>query len=214
MSRALSKKTSNSLAWHLPGATLFVAAIAVGVALLPASWRDACLLRIDGGGMTSVTWITGHMVHVSLSHLVWDVLMFVVLGVMVERAVGSFRFVAFMCVAMLGVALGVRWLCTDLAWYAGLSGIDSALAGFVAAGWLRHRDLRRYCGAVVLGGIMLKSGYEVVTSSTAFADLAPGVVPVPVAHLAGGLIGVLMHGALGEAKQSEVTHCAGQRRLL
>lgn len=177
-------------AWRFPGVTPLVTAAALGFAVLPEPFRAACLLRPGDPGF-DLRWLTGHLVHVSASHLFWDVAVFVGLGLVLERRCGSVRFAAVLLAAALGVSLGVVLLRPDLGFYAGLSGIDSALAGGLAVGWLLERGPRRVFGGLLLLGLLAKSGYEWCVGQTAFAELAAGVVPVPSAHLAGAVVGAV-----------------------
>ena len=75
--------------------------------------------------------LTGYLAHWSLDHLFWDVLMFVVLGCLVESR-SRWRLIG-LC---LGSALAISAVCPvvadDIPICRGLSGIDTALFTYLA----------------------------------------------------------------------------------
>lgn len=84
----------------------------------------------------------------------------------------------------------------------GLSGLDCALVGLLAASLLRHgQPLAAGGGVLVLIGFAAKCVFELVTAQTVFAT-GDGYAPVPLAHLMGlaaGLVASL-------ARRGDVTH--------
>ena len=88
--------------------------------------------------------------------------------------------------------------------YRGLSALDTMLCVRFFVELLRSdaRWERWLFGALPLFGLSLKIGYEFMTSQALFvSDLGVGVVPLPSAHLAGLLFGLLW-GFLPLLKQS------------
>jgi rhomboid family GlyGly-CTERM serine protease len=155
--------------------------------------------------------LTGHFVHWSPAHLAWDAGTFLVLGAACE-ARSRQRFLA--CLAGSALAIpAVVWLwLPELQRYAGLSGIDSALfallgAELVREQWQRHSPAAVSIALALCLAFALKIGFELTNGGTVFVgDLAPGIVPVPRAHLAGALAGLLA-SALGSTSRG------GPRRL-
>ncbi len=138
--------------------------------------------------------VTGHLVHFGTGHLVWDLVVFSVLGAFAE-ARGRRRLLLLLGIASLGISVGVL-LCVPLIdVYRGLSGLDCALFGLLAADlfWdamaLRKTSLCWWVGLGVVG-FCCKTLYEVLSSQTFFVHSNGDFAPVPIAHLIGFLLGV------------------------
>jgi hypothetical protein len=84
-----------------------------------------------------------------------------------------------------------------MATYRGLSGIDSALFALLAVRVgrqsLSEKDwLKLSIAGIIAGGFAAKVGFEFVTGATLFVDsTAAGMTPVPLAHVVGGLVGIV-----------------------
>ncbi|HRP05813.1 MAG TPA: hypothetical protein PLV87_12955 [Opitutaceae bacterium] len=98
---------------------------------------------------------------------------------------------------MTATTASVLWLPPHLVSYRGLSGIDSALFGFIAQRLMElGRKLRnpRLMGlsSLLLIGFFMKCGYELATRQSAFAsvDAALPFEPVPLVHVLGLLLGI------------------------
>ena len=138
--------------------------------------------------------ITGHLSHWSGDHLFWDLLVFVVLGVMVER---RSRQGFTLCLTLSAILIStILWFWQqDMDCYRGLSGLDSALFGYLTLSMIRERiESRDYKGAGVIFVastiFLLKIVYEILTQQSVFAASAGLFTPVPLAHLAGGVVGI------------------------
>jgi rhomboid family GlyGly-CTERM serine protease len=138
--------------------------------------------------------LTGHLAHYRADHLLWDVLMFVVLGVMVERRNrGSFIVTV---LASATAITAVLWFAyPEVTAYRGLSGIDSAL--FTSAAILLYvygrrfnRPLVRLISAGLLAGFVAKVIYEIASGNTLFVD-STDFVSLAAVHAAGGFVGVI-----------------------
>jgi len=145
---------------------------------------------------------TGHLTHWNASHLVWDTLMFAVLGVVLERR--SRR--EWLTVVGLSTAAISAWLWfwqVEIEAYRGLSGLDSALFVAVSAGVIRDAHSRSQPVLVAIGVAALaafagKISYEVATGSTLFVDApAAGFIPLAAVHAVGGICGAA--AAMGRA---------------
>jgi rhomboid family GlyGly-CTERM serine protease len=175
---------------------------AVAVGLLAAWPGGAALAEFDRGAIgAGEIWrfATGHLVHWNAEHLVWDLAVFVLLGVICE-ARDRKAYVATLVVSAAAISAGVLWLRPDMRFYRGLSGIDSAL--FVLAAALFAADARRagdrrgwWCGVAALGAFAIKVGYEAATGSTIFVDSAgAGFEPMYLAHVIGGIAAAVVWG--------------------
>ena len=178
----------------LCGATLPLSALAILIAVLPGCDR---LLEWNAGGVrASECWraLTCHWTHWSVSHLAWDVGMFALLGWLCERR-SPRRFAMCLAGAAIIVPLVVGLAHPEMS-YRGLSGLDSALFGLLAAELLQDR--RRagdHKSVALIAGVLLafcgKISYEWLTSDAVFVDGAD-MVPVPLAHVVGAVIGVVV----------------------
>ena len=138
--------------------------------------------------------LTGHITHYSADHLLWDALMFVVLGLLVEgRCRGSFVVTVLASATAITVVL---WFAhPQVAAYRGLSGIDSAL--FTHYAILLHRDGRRFnqpllrhTSVALLLAFAAKLVYEITTGNTLFVD-SIGFISLTMVHAVGGLAGAV-----------------------
>jgi rhomboid family GlyGly-CTERM serine protease len=180
---------------RLPAASLLLVVFAVAVSVWPGF---AGSLQYDRDAIARCeVWrlVTSHFTHWSGNHLFWDALAFAALGWLCERnSVGSFlRCVglsAFLIPLTLWVAL------PQMATYRGLSGIDSALFALLATRVVREaasdkNRLKLIVAGIVSVGFAAKVGFELSTGTTLFVDsAASGLVPVPLAHVVGGIVGI------------------------
>lgn len=169
-----------------PLALLALAAFFVG-------WGPAWELRLSAAFAEPWRLVTGHLVHWSADHLAWDWIVFVGLGWMAERRVGRLRVAIALGAAAVAISLGAPWLTPELAVYRGLSGLDAALFGLLVARCLGdRRPVARWAGVVALLGLGGKVGWEVATGAPLFVSGTEGVFVVPVAHLLGGVAGMVV----------------------
>lgn len=159
--------------------TLTIAAAVLAAAMLPVSW-----LELTRGG-EPWRWVTGHLVHWSHEHLLWDLLAFVALGIACERRHRA-AFHATLAASALLIPLAVWIFAPGILAYRGLSGIDSAL--FVLLLTLHRSRITLVLGCAFLA----KMAFEMATGSTVFAGDLGGAVPVPVAHVAGAVAALLV----------------------
>jgi hypothetical protein len=104
-----------------------------------------------------------------------------------------------LCLAMSAISIPLLvWVVNpEIPTYRGLSGVDSALfillmTQVLRENWQQSKPL--WAGAAALGmlGLLAKTLYEVRTGETLFVDHeAAGMIPLPIAHLVGGVAGFL-----------------------
>lgn len=141
--------------------------------------------------------VTGHFVHWNLDHLVWDAAVFIVL-LLIGWRTDRRRTLATLAAASVAIPVVLWFAMPQMQTYRGLSGLDSALFAMVAALWWRDARAAGHRGAVItlgtLGGAFFaKLVYEITTGQTLFVDShAAGFVPIPLAHLVGGVVGALV----------------------
>ena len=162
--------------------------------------------------------LTSHLAHWSTDQMIWDGLAFAALAA-ICAARWPKRFAIALGASAMAIPLFVHFFMPHIATYRGLSGIDSAL--FALAAVLTIADEKR---AFAHGGCALfivllsigfgaKIGYEVVTGSTFFVrELAPNVIPLPLAHVVGAAAGVL--SSLSWKRVGRGSPIAGRRAAL
>ncbi len=185
-------------------ATILLASVATVSLLVP----QLSTLLIDVRARGHDVWrpLTGHLVHATHYHLLFNLMLFVPLGVVRERRVGCRRYSIELCALAIAVAAGIRILHVESSWatYCGLSGVVYGLITLslltratpeVDAGRENpHPEthaqlLSPRLGAILCAGLALKSALEYVHSgwlvSAAALDSAFGVEYLAGSHCAG-----------------------------
>ncbi|MFN0058075.1 MAG: rhombosortase [Planctomycetota bacterium] len=166
------------------------ALVALGIFFIPGATN---LLEFDRAALANgQVWrvATGHFTHATIDHLLWDVVVFVVLGLLVERR-SRRQLVRVIAVSALAISAAVFALEPQFLQYRGLSGIDSALfVAFVTDALVRTRDRRtKWSLVALLVAFAAKVIFEYAAGTTLFVDATAAMTPVPLAHVAGGLVG-------------------------
>jgi rhomboid family GlyGly-CTERM serine protease len=211
----LPKCKFRAAARRIPCVSLLLGGVAVVVHFVP---NVAALMQYDTTAIAAgQVWrvVTCHATHWSLDHLVWDVGALVVLGALCEV---PYRRAFACCVAAsaLLIPLAVWTLLPEVGTYRGLSGIDSAVFVLLAVMILGESlAARQIAWAVTCAAVLLafasKVGYECVTDATLFVDsAAASMVPIPLAHVIGGLVGAVcgMYTTLVSHQTTGVTSAA------
>jgi len=164
----------------------------LGVTLEPVAGQ---LLASRAGLTAGEAWrlLTGPLVHADADHLVRDLPIFAALSWALERRLGFPRFWPLLAAAMIVPTAATLLLQPALDGYLGLSGaINTLLIAFVAVE-LSARPRRGSAWIALLGVAHLaKLTYEGTTGALLFPlEMADGVAPAPVAHLAGAAVGAI-----------------------
>jgi len=157
--------------------------IAIAAALLPGDE-----LELQRGGEP---WriITCHFTHWTYEQLAWDGLAFSALGIACARRHRA-AFHAILLTSVIVIPIAVLLFAPHLESYRGLSGIASALFVFLLVEDRRPRLSHLRTGIALI--FFAKLIFEFTTGGTIFVqDMGPGVVSVPVAHVAGACIGLI-----------------------
>jgi rhomboid family GlyGly-CTERM serine protease len=181
---------------RIPWFTLGFSALAVVVHFVPALTLGWQFDRTAVAHGQVWRFFTAHLTHFGDDHLRWDAIAFAVLGALVERISRS-GFLATLVLSAGLITLGVWVAQPQFATYRGLSGIDSALFGFViadviAAGWRERHGFSIAVGGLALAGFSAKCAFEIATGGTVFVETGGAFAPVPLAHLLGLCAGVVM----------------------
>jgi len=137
--------------------------------------------------------ITGHWVHFSASHLVYDGLVVGVTGWLIESR--GYRYFALLCLlSALTISLAMWVLLPDMAVYGGLSGIAMASTVYLALHGWREGGPERGLWLAILVLCVGKLAMDAMLGHFALVHIEDNrVVPVPLSHLAGATTGLLLY---------------------
>lgn len=178
---------------------LLFALPALAVALAPALfvYDRAAILHGEGWRL-----VTGHWVHFSASHAVWNLFALIVATTWLERLRPgwAWRFVA---LAAPAISLGLLVLAPTMTVYGGLSGLAVGIVTLLALVQFQNAPRGRGWWLAALALIVGKIGWELVVGTPLFARLEPGSYRVSIeAHLL-GLLAALLFFAATRCFQSE-----------
>ncbi len=166
---------------------LLLVAVASAASLLPGVFLLEREALADGEVWR--LW-TGHFVHHTAAHFVFDVGVAVFLFLLVRRPLAWLVLPPFVS----GVVLAAR---PDLASYAGLSGMLHGLTVLAGVAVFRAgRGFERFAASALLVGVCAKAVYEATAGVSVFSGgFDMGAETIFVAHLAGVIGGLVMVGA-------------------
>ncbi len=184
----------NQTARRFPYASLLLSLVAVIVHLTHGLRVDLLYDRLALGHLALWRVVTCHWVHLSWDHLFWSGATFLCLGAVCEM-LDKKRTYLTIAVSVFLIPTGIWWGLPGLNIYGGLSGLDCALYAllFTQLGQREKMSGNRGWAAVFSAGLLAllaKVVYETVTGQTIFvSNHHAGMVPVPLSHLIGGLVG-------------------------
>ena len=179
---------------HIPYVTLL---LTLAAGLIHLSYNLRIQLLYDRSALDyQDIWrlLTCHWVHLSWNHLSWSAMTFLGLGSLCEL-INKKKYYATVGISAVMIPAAIWWGMPGLIIYGGLSGLDCALYALLMV-LLIKREIR--CRnwtwvtffSLLLAGLIAKISYETVTGMTIFvSNNHSGVVPVPLAHLVGGIAG-------------------------
>ena len=136
-----------------------------------------------------------HLLHWSLDHLAWDWFMFVLVGSICELRCRR-GYLLVLILSAMSIPVSVSVLMPVLGSYRGLSGIDTGIFVFAAALLIEEAIQQKNWWATgvyaaMLVGLIGKTLFELTCGNTLFVESA-NFTPVPVAHIAGAIVGALV----------------------
>ena len=167
-------------AWLVPGVVVLLS-----LALMISGDPGREWLRFDRGGIASgEVWriVTGHFVHLGVSHTLLNLAGLVLVWVLVGRAYQWQQWLWIMAGSVAAIDLGLWFGAPALDWYVGLSGL---LHGMLAAGilaGLADRSAEALFLAVVVAG---KVAYEQFAGPLPGSEATSGGAVIVDAHLYG-----------------------------
>ena len=133
--------------------------------------------------------VTGHLVHLSWSHLWLNLAALGLLAIIFGEVLSAMSCLFVLLLSILGIDVGLYLLQPEISWYVGLSGV---LHGVIAAGslLLLWRDQTRF-GLVIAATLIGKLSYEQWFGPLPFTQSASGGPVVVSAHLYGAIGGAV-----------------------
>lgn len=177
----------NTLSYRIPWFSASISLLAIVMTLSP---NGLMLLCFDRLAIARGEWwrlITGHLIHSSYDHLLWDVLAFFCVAVYIELKSLKLLWVALLsgCVSVDALLLS-PW--SGLSFYCGLSGL--LFAPLCVALWL---NWQKATGIYATAPVLICVGKVVWELSQPSAFLVTSGWPAyPMAHVAGIIGGVLV----------------------
>jgi rhomboid family GlyGly-CTERM serine protease len=182
---------SPGLAWPVPGSIVLVA-----LALLPGGDAGREWLRFERTGIAAgEAWrlLTGHLVHLGVSHTLLNLAGLVLVWVLVGRAFSTRQWLWIMAGSVAAIDLGLWFGSPSLEWYVGLSGLlHGMLAAGIVAG-LAARSGEAVVLAVVVAG---KLAWEQFAGPLPGSEATSGGAVIVDAHLYGVIGGALVAATL------------------
>jgi rhomboid family GlyGly-CTERM serine protease len=182
---------SPALPWLVPGSVTLLA-----LALMLAGDSGRVWLRFERAGIAAgEVWrlLTGHFVHLGISHTILNLAGLVLVWLLVGRAYRWPQWLWIMAGSVAAIDLGLWFGVPTLEWYVGLSGL---LHGMLAAGilaGLAERSAEALILAVVVAG---KLAYEQFAGPLPGSESTSGGAVIVDAHLWGVIGGTAVAATL------------------
>jgi rhomboid family GlyGly-CTERM serine protease len=179
------------LAWLVPGIVVLVA-----MALMLSGDPGREWLRFDRAAIAGgEAWrlLTGHFVHLGVSHTLLNLAGLVLVWVLVHRAFNSRQWLWVMAGSMAAIDVGLWFVSPQLEWYVGLSGL---LHGMLAAGIVAGLAARSSEALILAVVVAAKLAWEQFAGPLPGSEATSGGAVIVDAHLYGVIGGTLVATAL------------------
>jgi rhomboid family GlyGly-CTERM serine protease len=178
-------------AWVVPGTVVM---IALALMLSGDSGRDP--LRFDRGSIAAGEFwrlLSGHFVHLGVSHTLLNLAGLVLVWFLVGRAWTWRQWLLLMAASVAAIDLGLWLGSPQLEWYVGLSGL---LHGMLAAGIVAGLADRKYEALVLAIVVTGKLAWEQFAGPLPGSEATSGGAVIVDAHLYGVIGGAIAAAAL------------------
>jgi rhomboid family GlyGly-CTERM serine protease len=166
---------------------LSVAAVSSYALLVPGT-----LLHYDRHAVLAGQWwrlLTAHLVHGSITHLVYNIIALALILHVFGRHISPLRLGVSTLLLMLTVGGGLLLCNADLAWYVGFSGVLHGLFALLALQQLLTGSRAHTLALAALGA---KIAYEQLLGPSPASELALGLPVIVDAHLYGAASGIVL----------------------
>jgi len=178
-------------AWLLPIAALSVAIIFAIFGDTGRFWLSYDRPAIAAGEFWRL--LSGHFVHLGVSHLIWDAAGLLLIWYLVAQSFSRKQWLVVSLVAVVGIDLGFWFLEPNLTWYVGLSGLVHGLLAAGVVGRLKSGRVDMWVLGVALIG---KLAYEQLLGPLPGSEESSGGVVIVAAHAYGALAGAIAAGVI------------------
>ena len=137
--------------------------------------------------------MSGHIVHLGLSHLLLNLAGLLLVWYLVGACLTAPQWALVFGASLAGIDAGFWWLEPQLSWYVGLSG---TLHGLLAAGIAHGIGARRTEMRILAAALILKLAYEQVAGPLPGSETSSGGDVIVAAPLYGALAGGLAGAAI------------------
>lgn len=178
---------------RLPVVTMAMISAAAVIAAVPGlpAWLVYDRTAILNGQIWRL--FTGHWVHFSTSHSVYDSLVLGMAGWIIEtKRLPHFRWLCLLAPWLIsGSLLMVE---PRMEWFGGLSALATAAVVYVALFGLQDKGPWRWACLATMAGIAGKIAFEFTTGKMIFSRIADGSAAVsPASHVVGALVAVTFY---------------------
>ena len=177
--------------WLLPILALSVAVIIAVFGDTGRAWLSYDRPAIAAGEFWRL--LSGHFVHLGVSHLIWDAAGMLLIWYLVGRSFSRKQWLVVSLVAVVGIDLGFWFLEPNLTWYVGLSGLVHGLLAAGVVGSLKSEGAYMW----ILGvGLIAKLAYEALVGPVPGSAESSGGTVIVAAHVYGAVAGAIAAGAI------------------
>jgi rhomboid family GlyGly-CTERM serine protease len=173
-------------AWVLPIAALSCAIIIAILGDAGRVWLSYDRPEIAAGELWRL--LSGHFVHLGISHLIWDAAGFLLIWYLVGQSFGRMQWVIVSLVTIVGIDLGFWFLEPNLSWYVGLSGL---VHGLLAAGIVGNLKSGRVDMWILGAALIAKLAYEALVGPLPGSAQSSGGTVIVAAHVYGAVAGAI-----------------------
>ena len=180
-----------TLAWLVPGSVVLIALILLFSGETGREW-----LRFERSGIAAgELWrlLTGHLVHLGVSHTVLNLAGLVLVWFLVGRAFDWKQWLWVMAGSVVAIDLGLWFGAPSLEWYVGLSGLLHGMLGAGIVAGIAARSGEALILAVVVAG---KLAWEQFAGPLPGSETTSGGAVIVDAHLYGVIGGTLVAAML------------------
>jgi len=179
------------LAWRVPGTLVLVALMLLFTGDAGRTWLRYDRARIAAGEFWRL--LTGHLVHLGVSHTLLNLAGLALVWILVGRAFGWKQWLWVMAGSVIAIDLGLWFGAPQLEWYVGLSGL---LHGMLAAGIVAGVASRSGEAVILAAGVTAKLAWEQFAGPLPGSEATSGGAVVVDAHLYGVVGGAIVTAAL------------------
>ena len=178
-------------AWALPMAVLGCAIIIAILGDAGRVWLSYDRPEIAAGELWRL--LSGHFVHLGISHLIWDAAGFLLIWYLVGQSFSRMQWAIVSLVTIVGIDLGFWFLEPNLSWYVGLSGLSH---GVLAAGIVGSLKSGRVDMWILGAALIAKLAYEALVGPLPGSAQSSGGTVIVAAHVYGAVAGAIAAGVI------------------